>query len=151
VDLEALALSLQTGLMEVLREQRGAVYSVDVKPRWSADDYTLSVQFECLPADVSALQDASWRVIGQLTRAQLSDAAVEAVKARLRERYVRGMVADQFWAEELELAYTYDTPPADILQLPVLSESLTRDRLAVAAQRYLPRDRHLDAVWSPGE
>ncbi|MEO8185198.1 MAG: hypothetical protein ABI895_40850, partial [Deltaproteobacteria bacterium] len=130
---------------------RGGVYSVEVCPEWSTDAYTLTISFECLPSDVAALQQAIWEVIGRVTRQQISDAAVESLRARLRERYVKAMVSSQFWATELERAYTDGTPRQDILSLPDSGSRITRESLGASARRYLPRDGYLDAVWSPGK
>jgi hypothetical protein len=110
----------------------------------------LTIAFNCLPADVPALQTATWQVIGQLTAGQVSDSTIEVLEAGLRERYVKAMNANQFWADQLEDAYLFSTPPQDILTLPALSQRITRESLTEAARRYLPSDQYLDAVWSPG-
>jgi zinc protease len=148
-DLDALALQLEAELFEEVRQQRGGSYSLGVSTQWSADTYTLTIRFDCLPVDVGALQEVTWEVIGRLTQARASAAAVEALQARLRERYAKAMVSTEFWATELERAYAHGRPPEEILSLPDSSSRLTRESLAAAARRYLPRDRYLDAVWSP--
>ncbi|MEO8185676.1 MAG: insulinase family protein, partial [Deltaproteobacteria bacterium] len=148
LELTALAQQLEVDLHIALREQRGAVYSVNVSKDWSAGAYTLRVSFDCAPADVDALRKAAWEAIGKLTRGQISDATLEARRARLQERFVRVKSSAYFWAQELADAYAHGMPPRDILAVPELSAHLTRKSLTAAARRYLRSDQYLDALWS---
>jgi zinc protease len=151
MELEALGLQLQSELQEVLREQRGATYSVSVDCSWSAAGYLLTIHFECAPEQVGSLQQASWQVIRQLGSGPLAESAVDALRARLRASYGRGMTSSEFWAHELEQALRHGTPLSDIAKLPELGASVTGESVAAAARRYLKQDRYLDAVWSPGK
>jgi zinc protease len=147
--LESLATYLEGALRDVLRRERGAVYELSVTFDLSTAGYTLTIAFNCLPADVHALQEATWQVIGQVARGEVSDQAIDELKASLRERYGKAMNANRFWVDQLEQAYLLGTAPQDILTLPELSTRITRASLAEAARQYLSSDQYLDAVWSP--
>lgn len=149
LELTALALQLEVELGLSLREQHAAVYSVDVSKKWSEGAYTLRVSFDCAPSDVELLRKATWEVIGTLRSGQVSEAAVEALRARLRERFARSSTSAEHWAEELAASFAHNIPARDILAVTELSAGLTAKSLGVTARRYLRSDRYLDALWSP--
>lgn len=151
VELEALEAYLRLRLREVLREQLGAIYDVDVESGWSGDAPWHEIRFDCKPADVEKLQRATRDVIAGIERPGISDAHLDVLRAEYASRFPRAFHEDSFWLEELVHAYREDAPPRRILDLPKLSSHITREALRLAARRHLPLDSYVDAVWSPGD
>jgi zinc protease len=151
LELEALEAYLRLRLREVLREQLGGIYDVDVSSGWNGDASWQEIRFDCKPGDVEKLRRATLDVIAGIDRPGVSDADLEVLRAQHAAQFPRAFHEDGFWLAELARTYREDADPRRILELPKLSAHITRDALRVAARRSLPLDHYVDAMWSPGD
>lgn len=149
IEVEALEGYLRLRLREVLQQQLGAIYDVEVTSGWSGNHTWHQILFECRPADVERLQRATLEVIAGIEQPGISEADLEALRAEHAAQFPRAFHEDGFWLEELAHAYGEDAPPRRILELPNLSAHITREALRLSARRSLRLDSYVDAVWTP--
>src|SRR6185436_13908298 len=71
-EVEGLTAYLRLSLREVLRQQLGAVYDVEVNSGWSGDASWHEIRFDCKPEDVERLQRAILDVIAGIDRPGVS-------------------------------------------------------------------------------
>lgn len=149
IEHKALEAYLRLRLREVLREQLGGIYDVELTSGWSGSSHWHEVRFDCKPADVEKLRRATLDIITGIEQPGISDAELQALRAQHAAQFPRAFHEDEFWLDELVHAYAEGAPPRRILALPKLSAHITREALRRAARRALPVDRYVDAVWSP--
>ncbi|MET0410883.1 MAG: insulinase family protein, partial [Polyangiaceae bacterium] len=114
-DLDGLDGYLRQRLREVLREELGGVYAVDVwyklrvPPRRG---YELGIAFDCKPGEEAALKRATLSVVSELARTGPESRYIELLKKQ-RERMAEGKLGSNlFWRDALINAYRYGDDPA---------------------------------------
>ncbi len=153
-EVNSLADLLGIRLREVLREDRGAVYGVEIdgelvrRPR---ERYSFTVGFSCAPEQADELIQA---VLGEIEKIQTDGVSASYVtqvqESQRREREV-SLKTNQFWLAALE---TYDSEGLDlrdILRFDELIEGLSSARLQDAARKYLNRERYVLGILRPEE
>lgn len=150
--LVSLGEALQIRLREVLREDLGAVYGVNVstdlawRPR---ERYSVSIQFGCAPEQARELIERVRGVIGDFR----DQGPPAELTARLREMQTRKRETDVrengFWIGALGGYYRRGEDPRAVLDYAELVASVTPERLREAARTYLDWDRRVLGVLLP--
>jgi zinc protease len=148
VEFYALQTHLRRRLRERLREELGGVYDVDVAGGWAGAGFWQEIRFECKPEQAQQLRDAARDLIAELSQKGLSDAELRSLVAGYTGTFPGALRSDDFWYTELVHAVREGADPRRILELPALVSRITAPNLRQAAQRYLPLDNYVDAVWS---
>jgi zinc protease len=144
--------ALRIRLREVLREDMGGVYGVGVFvsiARRPLPQYNVGITFGCAPERVDDLKRAVSDVVAAFQKGDIEDGIVEKVKeqqTRERETDVR---ENDFWLGELADSYRYGTDPLLILSYDELVKSVSNDRIAAAAKRYLDASHYLIGTLEP--
>lgn len=151
-DLNALAAVLDTRLREVLREDMGAVYGVDVSGdivRRPRERYTFSVGFGCSPEKTDELVRAVFAEIESIQRQGVAESYLQQVRETERRQRELDLLDNQFWLGILELYYTEGLEPRDILRFNELIATVSSDRIRDTARRYLSTERYVLGVLRP--
>ncbi|MEM9665421.1 MAG: insulinase family protein [Bacteroidota bacterium] len=153
--LRTLSTVLSTRLREVLREDLGGVYGVNVgatpagEPR---EVYQLTISFTCDPARVDELRAA---ILDEVRQLQAEGPTADDL-AKVTEQQRRGretaLETNAFWTSVLDF---YATTPRedllDILRYNDLIDSVTVSDVQQMAQRVLNLDQYIQAVLLPEE
>jgi zinc protease len=151
-DLVSLENYLTIRLREVLREQMGSVYTPYVDSAFERvpfDAYSFAISFDCKPADVQKLIQATRGIIGETKKSGIAASYVEKLKSE-RSRNLEELYRDNdFWLGRLVSAYKMGDDPRDILILPRLTQRISSDNVRAAARQFLRDDQYLEAVLTP--
>ncbi len=151
-DLVSLENYLTIRLREVLREQMGSVYTPYVNSAFERvpfDAYTFAISFDCKPADVQKLLQATRGIIGETKKSGIAQSYVEKLKSE-RARNLEELYRDNdFWLGRLVSAYKMGDDPRDILILPRLTQRVTSENVRAAARQFLRDDQYVEAVLTP--
>ncbi len=151
-DLNALAAVLDTRLREVLREDMGAVYGVQVSGdiiRRPRERYNFNVGFGCAPEKVDELVQAVFAEIDAIQRNGVAESYLQQVRETERRQRELDLQDNQFWLGILELYYTEGLDPRDILRFDDLVQTVSSDRVRDTARRYLTTERYVLGVLKP--
>jgi zinc protease len=151
-DLDVLADVLNIRLREVLREQLGGVYGVDVDAgltRRPRQERTFTIQFGCAPENVESLQEAVFDEIARLQKSGAGDDVLEKVrKARVRGREV-ALRSNEAWAGWLTYAWRYGDDLAVLLDLEADLARISSAHVKAAAKKYLDRKAYVLGILTP--
>ncbi len=148
----ALSDLLEVRLREVLREDMGAVYDVEVSGRIERRPrprYSFTLSFGCAPEAVKPLIRAVFKEIESIQEKGVADSYVEQVRESERRERETGGKTNEFWLSAIE---TYDVEGLDLRDLPRFEELLqkvTSDSLRDAARRYLDEKRYVIGILDP--
>lgn len=151
-DLGALSTVLETRLREVLREDMGAVYGVSVDGDLSRrpwPSYEVSISFGCAPEKVDNLVKAVFAEISSIQTNGVAEPYINQVREAERRSREINLSDNQFWLSALELYYTEQLDPKDILKFDELIATITSDRMRDTARRYLDTSRYALGVLAP--
>jgi zinc protease len=143
---------LSIRLREVLREDKGGVYGVEVggfvtRAPHQERDFTIS--FGCDPARVDELVKATFDEIAAVQRDGIAPEYLEKVKQTfLRERELQ-LRSNGFWIGWLTSAYTFGDDPALILDPSKMTARMTSDNVKAAAKRYLDKRQYFEPILLP--
>jgi zinc protease len=150
--IKALSDLLEVRLREVLREDMGAIYGVEVSggiDRRPRQRYTFTITFGCAPEAVQSLVRATFKEIESIQEKGTTESLVEQVRESQRRERETDSKTNEFWLSALE---TYDVEGLDLRDLPRFEELLqkvTSDSLRDAARRYLNEKRYVIGVLDP--
>lgn len=151
-DVGALSTVLETRLREVLREDMGAVYGVAVDGDLSRrpwPSYEFSISFGCAPEKVDELVKAVFAEIASIQANGVAEPYLTQVREAERRTRELNLTDNQFWLQALELYYTEQLDPKDILRFDELIATITSDRMRDTARRYLDTSRYALGVLAP--
>jgi len=151
-DLRALVDVLRIRLREVLRDDLGSVYRVQVgggisrRPR---QEYGVNVSFGCSPENVDKLEQAVFDVIKSLQANGIGDDYIGKVKEGRRRTHEVELKDNGYWQRELVRAYDLGDDPRLIPDITPTLSRLTAGRVRAAANRYLSSKQYVLGVLKP--
>lgn len=151
-DLRMLGEVLRLRLRQVLREDMGGVYGVQVgggitrRPR---QEYRFSVSFGCAPDNVDKLKQAVFDEIKAVQQQGIADDYIEKVKQARRRAHEVELKDNGWWLRELERSYDFADDPRLIPDVSAMSEKVSSDRVRAAAKTYLSTKQYLLGVLVP--
>jgi zinc protease len=151
-DFRSLGDALRIRLREVLREDLGGVYGVQVSgniSRRPRQEYMLSVSFGCLPDNVEKLKKAAFDEIASLKERGIDEGTLTKIVQTRRRAQESDLMENRFWLHELGRAYTFGDDPKLILELEPLLSKVSSERVRGAAKQYLSTKQYVLGVLSP--
>jgi zinc protease len=151
-DLVSLQSYLQLRLREVLRDQMGGVYAPQVSSSFDRipfDAWTLSISFQCKPADIEKLERAVQEVVADVKKNGVAEGYIEKLKSQRTRDLELDYRSNGFWLGRLTSAYEHADDPRQILGLHELTKRVTSDNIRLAARKYLREDQYIDAQLLP--
>ena len=152
--LRSLAEILRIRLREVLREDLGATYSVDVSGSADRDpkpEYSFTVRFGSAPERVSELVDAAFAQVDSLKRTGPTAEELAKVKEQQRRARETDLRDNAYWLSALMAADRYGIDPREILSYGQLIDGLDVGAIGDAARRYLRTDNYVRVSLFPEE
>jgi zinc protease len=141
-------------LREVMREDMGGVYGVNVYGsirRYPRQRYNLGVTFSCDPERVDELTAAVFAEIEALRTNPPDEAYVEKVREAQIRQHETDLENNGFWASTLEWHERNGLDLMEILNYEDLVAAVTPDSVHEAAVLYLSPDRYVKGVLYPEE
>ncbi len=152
VIVHALSDTLAGSLQRVLREDLGGTYGVSVVPDMTkrpAEEYRLTITFECDPARTQDLIKALFEVVDRFRTTGPTPDQVADVQAALRRDLETASRENGHLLNQLAFAYQYDEAIPDPATQRGLYDQLTAPLLRDAAQTYLDTKRYVKVVLFP--
>lgn len=152
--LQALIEVLNIKLIEVLREQMGAMYSGGVRgnmERIPYQNYSITANLPCAPENVDKVLAATFAEIDKIKENGAEDGDLAKVKASWIENYRKGLRENGYWMAVLMNAFFNKTDPADVLTYESRVAALTAAELKDAARRYFDTSNYVQVVLYPAK
>ena len=143
---------LSIRLREVLREDKGGVYGVNVSgdlSREPRETFSSNVSFTCSPDNVTDLTKAVLDEIKDLQVNGPSKDNLEKVRETLLRNYERGLKEDSFWMSNLAFYRENELPFSEILKSPDRAKALMVEKVRDAAKLYFSSNNFLNARLLP--
>ena len=151
-EISSLADLLEIRLREALREDRGAVYGVEIDgdlTRRPRERYSMTIGFSCAPEQADELVQAVLAEIEKIQRDGVPESYVGQVQESQRRDREVSMKTNRFWITALEVYDTEGLDPRDIVRYEELIAGLSPERLRDAARKYLNRERYVLGILRP--
>ena len=149
-----LAAALEIRLRELLREDLGAVYGVDVggeaiwRPR---ERVGLSIQFGCDPDRVDELVAAVGEEIERIRGGRVPSGVAAKVRRILTRQRELSLRENGFWLDALGAAYRRGEDPEAILEFDERTAAISAESLAETARRFLDWEQRIVGLLLPAE
>jgi len=143
---------LDIKLIEVLREEKGGVYSVGAGGTLSQfpyEHYTVTVRFPCAPENVEDLISATFAEIEKIKKEGPTDEDLSKVKETLKRERQENLRENSYWMSVLRSYHINGQDPRETLKFEERIESLTGEDIQKAAAKYADMDNYARIVLYP--
>ena len=143
---------LEVQLREVLREDMGGTYSVNVSTElqeFPFSGWVGEIHFGCDPDRAEELSARVFEEIKKLQRGTLDPAALQREKEQYRRYYEVNIEENQFWLEAIIEVLQGGGNPQPPLSPATFAEDLTAERIVGLANRVFDGDRWIRLVLLP--
>ncbi|MFQ5742117.1 MAG: M16 family metallopeptidase [Acidobacteriota bacterium] len=150
----AMAAVLQERLREVLREDLGGTYSVQVREssaRVPHPEYSVTISFGSDPQRVEELTAEIVEQIEKLKAEPPARQEVDNVKASQRRQFETARKQNGFWLAQLVATYREGRDPREALSLEESLEQLSPALIQEAARTYLNLDNYVQVSLLPAQ
>lgn len=151
--LQALSHALNIRLIERLREQEGGVYSpyaYAVMGQEPTADYSLTLGFNCAPANIQSLIASTQEEIQSLVRNGIRPQDLQKFKLAEIASYTKRTSTNEFWVAGVRQNYLYGTPLAHLRNYPARIEALTAQDVQAAALKFISA-QPVTAILTPNQ
>ena len=151
-NISVLARVLAIKLREKIREDEGGTYGVSV---WAApdyqpvEDYRFHISFGCDPQRVDELMDLVFIQIDSLKNYPVSDIYLQKVKNALLRKHELNLRENSYWHSMLSFYYQHRENPRQVLGYADKVETISREMIRQAANRYLNEERSARFILLP--
>ncbi|MFO0569402.1 MAG: insulinase family protein [Polyangiaceae bacterium] len=151
-DMRMLGEVLRLRLRQVLREDMGGVYGVQVgggitrRPR---QEYRFGVTFGCAPENVTKLEQAVFDEIAAIQKNGVDPDYISKVKEARRRAHETELRDNGYWLRELERAYAFSDDPRLIPDISPMIDKVSSDRVKAAANKYISKKQYILGVLEP--
>jgi zinc protease len=148
----ALGELLNIKLVEVLREDKGLLYSGSFSGRMNKLPYgrvLFSANLPCASGSVPQVIAATMDVLKKMQAQGPDPADLAKVKANWSNTYRRALQENSYWLAGLQAAYADGGDPGLLLREEQRIAALTPAELQEAARRYIKFDNYVQAVLHP--
>lgn len=151
-DMRMLGEVLRLRLRQVLREDMGGVYGVQVgggitrRPR---QEYRFGVTFGCAPENVEKLKQAVFDEIAAIQKNGISADYIAKVKEARRRAHETELRDNGYWLRELERAWAFGDDARLIPDIGPTLEKVSSDRVRAAAKKYISTKQYVLGVLTP--
>ncbi|MBX6330678.1 MAG: insulinase family protein [Gemmatimonadaceae bacterium] len=147
--LDALAWVLRLEYTDLLREQMGGTYGVNVQARTYADPeehYRVTIGFDAAPERMAGMVDTMFAILDSVRAGAVTPRALARVAAMERRSHEDALDDNEYWVRTLALYDRLQIPFARILAMPPRP---TAAEIRAAAARYLPADAYIHFTTMP--
>jgi zinc protease len=150
--LGSLGSALELRLRDVLREELGGTYSVNVGPAAARDpwqNYAMTIAFGSAPERADSLAATVFKEIAALQANGPDDATLQKVKETQRRSHETNVKENGWWMRQITTSALQGTDVAAGLNTLALIDAMTAEQIAQAAREYLRSDRYIKVVLMP--
>ena len=144
--------ALNIKLREVMREDKGGVYGVEVdanESRIPKQRYNIRIQFGCAPDRVDELVKTVYEQIDSVKMTGLGEDYVNKVKEARRRQHEINLKENSFWMGVLENIYTENESAEKQLDVVKATEKLTPQLIKETAKTYFSTKNRVKVVLVP--
>ncbi len=151
-DFQAMIEVLRIKLREVLREDKGGVYGVQISGSpalYPRKEYTVNIGFGCAPERVDELLKSALQQIDSLKLRKPDETYIAKVKEiQHREREVN-LKQNRFWLNSFRTSYANGENPDEILEYEKMVDALKGEAVQQAAKTYFDMKNMVKVVLYP--
>jgi zinc protease len=150
--LNGMADALDIQLRDVLREELGGTYGVQVATSVARDpwpNYAVQVYFGADPARLDSLTTVVFDEIRKMQTEGPSAETLDKVKEALRRDHETNLRQNAYWLSRLSSAALQGFAPDELLDVPALIDALSVERIAEAARMHMPATRYVRVSLVP--
>jgi zinc protease len=151
-DARILAMALRIRLREVLREDMGGVYGVQVFGAISREPTqrrTFFVSFGCDPANVDKLRDAVFAEVAKIQKDGVSDDYIAKISEQLKRSHETELKENRFWTGTLDRAYHFHDDVAKLLDVDAVVKRVTSANIKASAKHFFDGQNVAIGVLKP--
>jgi zinc protease len=151
-DAKILSMILRIRLREVLREDMGGVYGVQVNAwteREPKERRGFRIFFGCKPDNVDALKKAAFDEIGKIAKDGISPTYLEKVREQLRRQQEVDLKENHWWLSSLQEAYYFGEKFEVVSDVDAIVKRVTTDHVKAAAKKFFDPNRYVLGVMKP--
>jgi len=148
----ATTMILETRLREVLREDLGGTYGVDVSASYSKvprSEYSAAVEFGSAPERAEALARTVLDQIELLKSGGPTDQQVSDARETLLRDFEASMKQNSYLLSQIYLRYQSDDDPGELLTIPDIYRKLTTAAIQQAAKTYFNMENRVRITLMP--
>lgn len=149
--LQALVDVLQLRITDLIREDKGGVYSPQVyllTRKYPVQEYSINVNFVCQPARVGELTQTVQTLVSEL-RTKADEVSAEKVKTANTVHIPIDLQKNEFWLESLFNSLMYAENTGDILKADEYNSRINGTSIQKSAERYLDPSALVKVVMMP--
>ena len=153
-NLSAATTVLQTSLRDILREELGQTYGVNVglsQPLPQRGYGRVEVSFGAAPENINGMTD---RVIAEIKRLQDEGPSADLTnraKEGARRAYETALTQNGYWLRRLATIHLLDQNPEEIMRRKERIDAVTPEVLKEVFRRYFPMERYTAVTLVPQE
>lgn len=143
---------LQIKLREILREDMGGTYGVNIGSSsmlFPTQEYRITVGFGCDPDRVEEMISNVFRVMDTLQTQGPAEEYIQKVSEMQKRSYEINLKENGFWLQSLYNAWYTGEDPLMILHYPGLIGTLSAEKIQAAAKQYLDMSNYVQVVLYP--
>jgi zinc protease len=144
ISVQMLCQLLSIKLREVLREEKGGTYGVQVYPnleKYPKETYVVNINFGCGPDKLDELTKAAMDVIDNVKKNGCDDKDLTKIKETARVEREVNLKENRYWLQVIGLKYTAGENLLEMNESQKIIDALKSDDLKNAANQYLNTDR----------
>ena len=150
--LNSLESAMRIKLREVMREDLGGTYSVQVNTsaeKYPVPEFALHIMFGCAPDRVEEMTSTLFARIDSVQTYGLTEEYVHKVRENQHREFEINLEKNIFWLHQLKYRHMYDMPYAMIVDYPELIQTLSAEMLGQAAERFMDQQNYVRVVLYP--
>jgi zinc protease len=150
--LRAMSMTFQTRLREMLREELGGTYGVQVNSNYykiPEEEYSLTINFATDPNRIQEMLDAVFAEIANIRNQGPSEKEVQDIQEAFMREYETQSRQNPWLLAQLEHKYRLGEDPRGILTYIDSIKALSPEILKKAAERYLDTGNYVQVVLMP--
>jgi zinc protease len=151
-DAKILSMVLRIRLREVLREDMGGVYGVQVGAytnREPTQRRGFRVFFGCKPENVDTLKKAVFDEVAKIAKEGIGTTYLEKVSEQLRRQHEVDRKENRWWLDNLRESYYYGDKFEVVADVDAIVKRVTSDHVKAAAKKFFDPNRYVLGVMRP--
>jgi zinc protease len=152
--LRAVTLVLQSRLLETIRQELGATYSITAVPameKFPRPEYSVQIDWTCDPSRTAALTQRVFEEIEFVKTTSFSRDQVTMIQESLQREFEKNSLDNAFLLNQISRRYE-DGDAADVasvINLPARIAEMTGDAIQQAARAYLDASNYVKVTLMP--
>jgi zinc protease len=145
---------LNKRLRDQLREEKGGVYNIAVRPsasRVPENEYRVTLSFNCQPEETFSLIQIIDQEVKKMMADTVSQEEINTVKEKSRQSRIVNLKENSFWISQLVGRYKYELPLENIFleKLEGQLNEVNQPAILQAAKKFLSKENYIELILMP--